>query len=566
MIRELIDIAVLEDFLSGLSAASGLQTAVFSPRGRLICACPGGQEPRSGPRLERLPQRLAMTKLLPAHEPPANVAVIEQEGLAWLVVPVYINQKVGGFVALGPFRSDDPVQTPTDELDDTLAWPPRLERRGDTLPVVLGRWASRLLAAWCLNEARLDVAAEELALLGDIGELLSGEQDLQTVLDHIVERTARVMNLKYCSLRLYDPATDKLTVRAGYNVSERYHDELTLLRSENPIDDQALRGELVYIEDARTDPRVRFDEAKRLNVVSGLVAGMIYRGEPVGVLRVYADHRKRFRSQQRKLLRAVAAQAAVAVVNSRLFSERLRSALLERQLKTAGAVQERMTRQPPPEHPRVQSARVFEPSSHVGGDFCDIFALSDGRLAAVVGDVVGHGMPAALLMASARAALRSAARYCSDLGRLAAQLNAHILAETASSEFVTMLLVTVDARGRELRFVNAGHEPLILLRERRIRQPGAGDLPLGIEPGETYHEHVLALSPGDFVLLYTDGLIEAANYDEEMFGRGRLAKALREVDTGNPDFALGAILWEVKRFTGLAEQSDDITMVGLKIR
>ncbi len=572
MLRELIDTAVLEDFLSGIARAGGLRASAYSPRGRLIATSTGTPEDDpANPVLRALPQRLEMMKLLPAHEPPAAVAIVPHGRRCTLVVPIHIRRQVAGFVALGAFRNDRPGGRAGAVPDADGAAPagtPLLERRGDALPVILARWASRMLAAWCLNEARLDAAAEELALLGDIGELLSGEQDLQTVLDHIVEQTTRVMNVQYCSLRLYDAESGKLTVRAGCNVLERYDDERTILRRDNPIDDEALQGRIVYIEDASRDPRIRFDEAQRLGIVSGLVTGMMYRGEAVGVLRVYSNHYRRFRTQQRKLLRAVAAQAAVAVVNSRLFDERLRSALLQRELRTAGAVQERMMRLPPPPHPRVDSARVFEPSFAVGGDFCDLFCLGDGRLAAVVGDVVGHGVPAALLMASVRGALRAASEYCANLAQLAAHINEHVLRVTTSSEFVTMLLLAVDEEARTLHFVNAGHEPLMLLREGRITQPPEANLVLGIDGEEMYKEHTLSLRPGDFVLLYTDGIVEAMNVGGEVFGRSRLCKSLSANATAetSPELALRSILWEVRRFVGMENQADDMTMVGLRIR
>ena len=569
MLRELIDIAVLEDFVAGLAWASGLRTSVYGVRGELIGASPRGRSARTAaPVLKTLPARLKTVDLLPARELPAGVAFVEQEGLWTIVVPVYIHKNVAGFVGVGAFR--DPEQDlsgMTGESRELIEKLPVLPRVSDARSVVIARWASRLLADWCLSGVRLGATAEEVSLLGDIGELLSGEKDLQTTLDRIVAETARVMGLQYCSLRLFNLKTGELRVEAGYNVLETHGAEDTFLRSENPIDDAALNGELVYVEDATVDRRVRFaQEARRLGIVSGLAAGMIYLGEPIGVLRVYADHKRRFGTRQRNLLRTVASQAAIAVVNARLLDERLRSAATERQLATAGQVQARMVRTPAPEHPRLDSALVFEPSWHVGGDFCDIFTLSDGRLAAVVGDVTGHGMPAALLMASARGALRASARFCSSPAELIAQLNEHVCRETTSSEFVTLLLIVVDAAGERLQYINAGHEPLLILRDGEVRQAEEADLVLGIKPGERYTEHTLELRGGDSVLLYTDGVVEAMNFDGEVFGRERLFNALKEYGTLKPDQALKNIHWDVRRFVGLAEQSDDLTMVGLRMR
>lgn len=569
MLRELIDIAVLEDFVAGLARASNLRIAVYGHRGELIGASPRGRSAATAaPLPPRLPHRLRLFNLLPAPEPPAGVAFVEHEGLWSVIVPVHVSKSVVGFVAAGSFRDpDEDIPVAAVESGETPEKPPVLQRTGDARPAAIARWASRILADWCLSEARLDATAEELSLLGDIGELLSGEQDLQTVLDRIVAQTAQAMSLQYCSLRLFNSHTQELTVAAGYNILETYGTEQTFLRSENPIDDAALRGELVYIEDATRDPRIRFaEEARRLGIVSGLATGMMYRGEPIGVLRVYADHRKRFRAQHCKLLRAVASQAAIAIVNARLLDERLRSATVERQLATAGQLQARMIRTPPPQHPKLESALIFEPSSHVGGDFCDVFMLPDGRLAAVVGDVAGHGIPAALIMASARGALRAGAHHCPNLTDLLAQLNNHICRETTTSEFVTLLLVAVDPAANRLHYLNAGHEPLLLLRVGEIRQTDQSDLVLGVDPQQRYTEHTLDLQPDDFVLLYTDGVVEAMDFQGEVFGRRCLFNALKQYGMAHPEQALRNIRWDVRRFVGLAEQSDDLTMVGLRVR
>ncbi len=569
MLRELIDIAVLEDFVAGLARTGGFRTSVYGVRGELIGASPRGRSARTAsPVPRKLPSRLKIVNLLPAREPPVGVAFVEQEGLWTIVVPVYVHKNVAGFVGVGAFRDPDiDPSVATGESRKLIEKLPILQRVGDARPVEIARWASRMLADWCLSGARLGATAEEVSLLGNIGELLSGEKDLQTTLDRIVAETARVMGVQYCSLRLFDPHTEELMVKAGFNVLETHDSEDMFLRSENPIDDAALSGKLVYIEDATCDSRVRFaQEARRLGIVSGLAAGMIYLGEPIGVLRVYADHKRRFRARHQNLLRAVASQAAIAVVNARLLDERLRSAATQRQLAMAGEVQARMVHTPPPEHPKLDSALVFEPSSHVGGDFCDIFTLGDGRLAAVVGDVVGHGVPAALLMASARGALRASARCCSCPADLAAQLNEHICRETTSSEFVTLLLIAVDAAAERLQYVNAGHEPLLILRDGEVRQADESDLVMGIEPGERYTEHVLDLCSRDFVLLYTDGVVEAMNFEGEAFSRQRLYDALRQYGRQKPDQALRNIRWDVRRFVGLAEQSDDLTMVGLRLR
>lgn len=569
MLRELIDITVLEDFISGLAYSSGLRISVYGAKGELIGASQRGSKGgAAGPVPRQLPQRLEFVNLLPVREPPAAVAFVEHQKLWTIVVPVHVGDDVAGFVGAGVFREPrSPSVEPDLEHAEYLSELPRLERVGDSRPVEIARWAARLLSDWCESGVRLDASAEELSFLRTLGELLSEEKDPQTLLNRIVRETARVMDLQYCSLRLYDPKNQELTVKAGYNVLNISGSEDTFVRAENPTDDAALRGQLVYVEDATVDTRPRFArEAKRLGIVSGLAAGMFYLGEPIGVLRVYADHKRRFTTRQRNLLRTVAAQAAIAVVNARLLEARVKAATTERQLETAGQVQTRMVLTPPPQHPQIESALVFEPSSHVSGDFCDIFTLGDGRLAAVVGDVVGHGVPAALVMASARGALRAAARNTDSLVELMHLLNEHICRETTPSEFVTLLIVAVAPDARRLDYINAGHESLLLLRAGEIRATDQAGLVLGIDPEERYEEHSLEIRPGDFVLLYTDGVVEAMDFEGRIFGRPRIHQALKLYGDMRPDQALRNILWDVRRYVGLAEQTDDLTMVGLRVR
>lgn len=588
MLRELIDIALLEDFVEGLARAGGLRIAAYDALGRLICASSmPGTPPESAPPRE-LPSQPVLRQVLPADDPPAQLAFVEHAGVVYALAPVYLDESRVGYLGVAePPReaagsspaAENPVQTisrPPSLRDaaaprlhslSTVASRPDLARSGLSRAVVAARWAARLLTTWCRREARYHSAAEELALVGDIAELLTGEQDLQATLDHIVADTARVMKCKAASLRLYNANTDELEMRAIYGLSKEYLDKGRLTRSENPIDDEALRGNVVTVDDMQTDPRTQYpEEARREGLVSAVAAGMLYRGRPIGVLRVYTDRRQRFRNVQRNLLRAVASQAATAIVHAQLINERLRRAELERQVKLAGQVQARMIRTSAPRHPGIDAAWIFEPSQHVGGDFCDFLTLADGRFAAVVADVSGKGVPASLLMASVRGALRSAAEYAASISEIVTRLNRHVHRETAPQEFVTMLLCAVDDRTSTLTFCSAGHEPLLLLRKGQVQSLDGTGLVLGIDPDERYEAQTLPLQPGDFLLLCTDGVIDAMNFQQELFGRDRLRQSLLDHAGQDTYTALKQIVWDIRRFSGLAERSDDLTLVGLRVR
>lgn len=571
MIRELIDTALLEDFADGLARAGNLRVAIYDTRNRLIAGAAPGEGSAAPAPLELPPHPLRQRH--DAEEPAPALAFFEHDRTTFALAPVHLGDEPAGFIAIGEtdvIFSAAAVRTLAPDDNDEPAAPVLLAARPQisaAKAVVSVRWAARLLSTWCRRESQVHAASEQLSLVGDIAELLTGEQDLQTILNHIVSDTARVMKCKFCSLRLYDPQTEELRVAAAHNLSQRYLNKGAVLRRQNSVDDAAMQGQIVYVEDVAADPRTRYPaEARREGIVSGLTAGLVYRGKPVGVVHVYTDRKQRFRTSQRNLLRAVASQAATAIVHAQLMTERLRKAELDRQLQLAGQIQSRMVRSGAPQSAVLETARIFEPSSHVGGDFCDFLTLADGRTAAVVADVSGKGMPASLLMASVRGALRALATHSGSLGEIMSRLNAHVCHETAPSEFVTMLMVAIEPDGRRLGYVSAGHEPLSILRDGRVRYFEDGGLVLGIDPAERYHEATIELRPGDVLLLYTDGVIEAMNFERELYGRERLRQSLVANGRLAMDAALRSMLWDIRRFVGLAEQSDDLTLVGIRVR
>lgn len=572
MLRELIDIALLEDFVEGIARAAGMRIVAYDMKNRLITASTTGADPLIRPAAApaELPQH-PLRRTFPTDDPPANLAFIEHNHSLYVLAPVYLHETMVGFVGVGDLpetgRADSGAALRVHATADVLALPATMEKTSEVArAVVTARWSARLLSAWCRRESGIRAATEELTLIGDIANLLTGQQDLQKVLDQIVADTARVMKCRACSISLYRPESDQLFIKALHNLSREYLSTVGVVRAQSPIDEAAMRGEVVYVEDVTRDPRVRYpDAARREGIVSALITGMIYRGKPVGVIRIYTDRPQRFRNIHRSLLRAVASQAAAAVEHAHMIEERLRQTRLERQLELARDVQSRMIQSKLPSHPRVQAARVYEPSSHVGGDFCDFLTLQDGRLAAIVADVSGKGVPASLLMASVRGALRALAPFCSDLGEIMGRLNRHVYRETAPAEFVTLAIVAFDAQARLLGYCSAGHDPPLIVRGNKVDELHSSGLVLGIDPAERYHERDVDLQRHDLLLLYTDGVVDAMDFSGQKFGRNRLVQSLIQNATIEPDPAVRNILWDIRRFAGLAEQTDDITLVGLRV-
>ncbi len=206
----------------------------------------------------------------------------------------------------------------------------------------------------------------------------------------------------------------------------------------------------------------------------------------------------------------------------------------------------------------------YQPARQVGGDFYDFLELAEGQLGFVVGDATGHGMPAALVMATARSMLRAVAQASHSPGDVLERINDPLVTEIPPNMFITCFYAILDPKSASLRYANAGHDlPYLRRRSGDCEELRARGMPLGLMPGMGYEEGETTLEAGDGALLYSDGLVEAHDPHGEMFGFPRLRSLVSE---HGEERALGDFLMEeLCRFVGEGwEQEDDITLLTLR--
>jgi phosphoserine phosphatase RsbU/P len=375
-----------------------------------------------------------------------------------------------------------------------------------------------------------------------------------------------VMDVKAASIRLIDREHDELVIKAVHNLSSEYLNKGPIRLSKAEIDKMALSAQgYEYVRDMTRDPRVQYpSESRREGIVSMLSVGMRYKGKAIGVLRVYTAQEETFSQLKIDLLKAVAAQAGAAIENARLLEESIEAEALEKQVRLAGDVQKRMIPQRPPIIPGVDVAAVYVPSLQLGGDFFDYIPLPYDNLGLVIADVSGKGVPASLIMASVRAFLRAQVDNVYYLYEVIRRVNLMLCRDTEATEFVTLFYGVLDARNRKLTYCNAGHPPPLLLRNGRVRELRSDNMVLGVDPEEQYTQSVLDLQHDDTLMLYTDGLAEAMNFRNEMFGRQRIFEAFAR-GGASADVVAQGMLWEMRRFVGMSRRGDDVTMVVAKV-
>jgi serine phosphatase RsbU (regulator of sigma subunit) len=300
-----------------------------------------------------------------------------------------------------------------------------------------------------------------------------------------------------------------------------------------------------------------------------VVVPLISQGELVGLLNLgpRLSHQE-YSADDRKLLSDLSTQAAPAIRVAQLVRQRQAEARergrIEQELRVARLIQQTLLPKALPELPGWQVEAHYQPAREVGGDFYDFLTLPGGRLGVVVGDVTGEGVPAALVMATTRSVMRGAAQRSNSPGRVLQRANELLRPDVPSNMFVTCLYAILDPDNGYLRYANAGHNLPYLRHGDSVVELRATGMPLGLMTGTNYEEKEARLQPGDSVLFYSDGLIEAHNPRREMFGFSRLRELLAENTVGGAAL-IGFLLAKLARFTGdNKEQEDDITLVTLQ--
>ncbi|MBN4052620.1 SpoIIE family protein phosphatase, partial [bacterium AH-315-K20] len=427
---------------------------------------------------------------------------------------------------------------------------------------------------WCHGFLELRHAVDELGVLIELSSLLVGAEDVSRVVERALDSVLRVLSLDAGSVVLLPEDADgiisddeaDLRLCASRGLTDSWlHNPESLSRG-RVFDALALEGEVVAVEDLLLDDRVRNDEQVRTERVRGFMcAGLVFRGKPIGVMRVYADTPRVFSELDKRLLRSIAQQAAAAVQQSKLIRDGRRDREIERQLKLAANIQRRMLPRTLPDDPRHDIAVHYEPSFEIGGDFYDLFKVNN-KLAIAVGDVVGKGVPAAMLMSLVRTSFRAHAERGAPPDEVLALVNRDLARDSLDSEFATMWFGLLDADDGSLVCASAGHEPPMIVRAKGgCDELSIGGLVVGIDPDTTYTLQHTTLAPGDALIAYTDGVTDVMSFESERFGKPRLLNLLSHIsEQKHPHSAhdlLGNILRELRQFGGLAVRQDDSTLV-----
>jgi len=271
-----------------------------------------------------------------------------------------------------------------------------------------------------------------------------------------------------------------------------------------------------------------------------------------------------------RLLQAIAWQMGLALENARLVTSLAAEAaareIANRELEIAREVQERLFPQNYPAIAGLDCAGYCQPARGVGGDYYDFLQLEDGRLGIAIGDVSGKGIAAALLMASLQASLRGqAAAGVHDLSSLMHNVNKLVYEASTSNRYATFFYGEYDAVTRRFSYVNAGHNPPLILRGGEVLRLEADGPVVGLLAGARYGQSECVLQAGDVFVAFTDGISEALNEQEEEWEEERFIPAAQVCRELSAKEMIQSIFREADAFTGAAKQYDDMTLLVMKL-
>jgi serine phosphatase RsbU (regulator of sigma subunit) len=335
---------------------------------------------------------------------------------------------------------------------------------------------------------------------------------------------------------------------------------------DDPIVSYALETPgVVEIERLRLDsPVLRHLRVSQMKLALPLVS----QGELIGWLSLGARRdMQEYTHYERRLLTTLSNQVAPALRVAQMVHEQQMQVRagerIEQELRTARFIQQALLPREVPTLPGWHIVPYYQPAREVGGDFYDFLPFEDGRLGIILGDVTDKGVPAALVMATTCTMLRTASQDMTSPCEVLARVNDLLYARIPSGMFVTCFYAQLDPTSGRLIYANAGQDLPYCRSSAGVSELWATGMPLGMMPGTSYEEREVIVLPGDRILFYSDGLVEAHNPEREMFSLPRLRKLIEE--RSDEATLIDFLLNELRSFTGDGwEQEDDVTLVELQ--
>ena len=411
---------------------------------------------------------------------------------------------------------------------------------------------------------RISRQAQSLELLHEISRELTSILDPEQLLERVGKLLQRVIPYQMFAIWMLDEKTNMLihrfSIRFG-KTDNSFSEPVPLQRG--LIGAAVSTRQTITVGDVRQDPRYIMVHPETR---SEMAVPLIYKGKVLGVLDLEHTKAHFFSEDNVHAVSTLASQLAIAMENAGLYQRLAQEEQrLEDDLTMARKVQFRLMPQTVPEPVHAEVAARFVPARTIGGDLYDFLDYGDGRTAIVLGDVSGKGAAGALYAALVSGVMRSLAAQKPTAANMLAALNDQLQERKLDAQYVTMLFAIWNDNDRTLQVANAGGCQPLYIRAKGVEPIQATGIPLGMFPDVEYEEFTLSTQPGDMLVFYSDGMIDAENDRDEMFDMERLTAVLEKHRHCSASTMVANILKEVSDFQGNVEHFDDETVIALRV-
>ena len=409
-----------------------------------------------------------------------------------------------------------------------------------------------------------ELTGDRFALLYRLSQTFNASLDLEEVLDRVMDEVIAATKAERGFVTLRE-ADGKLIFRSARGIAHTTLEEPQFQISRGVVEEVAQNGTAILTIDAQMDERFsQRQSVMSMGLRSVLCVPLIIKDRILGV--IYVDNRLQagiFTKTDLEFLSAIAASASIAIENARLYQVAIEKGRMERELQMAYQVQSSLIPEETPHFPNWEFAAYWQPAREVSGDYFDFIPKENGKLGLVIADVTDKGMPAALFMALTRSIVRASYHQSRSPASAIAMANRLICADSTTNMPVTLFLCQFDHKKEGIVYVNAGHNPPLhfqpeLERFSELKRTG---MALGVESRAKYNQNSLNVASGDFIVFYTDGVIDAMDPENEEFGRERFIQVLLDHHADTPHEMLSALNESIKNFVKTNTPYDDITIV-----